>query len=109
MTGPDYRQAQAALRMELRGLNVDIQRLRQEQHFFKRMGFGSDLQDMEMAELLERKRACEERIRHLELRAQRRVAGKASALSSLVVWPLLLVMGIQSLLTGRVQTVSGAR
>ncbi len=104
MTDHEFRFVTAQIRMELRELEVDIQRLRHEQQFYRRMGFGRDLQDMEMQELLDRKRDCELRLRQLQARRQRRGSGSVSPLSWVILSPLLLVMGIQSLFTRRLRS-----
>lgn len=101
MTDRELRFAQAQIRMMLRELEVDIQRLRHEQQFYRRMGFGPDLQDMEMQELMERKREYERRLRYIQQRARRRGGASVGLLSWVMLSPLLLVMGIQSLLGRR--------
>ncbi len=106
MTDREFRFTQAQIRMELRELEVDIQRLRHEQQFYRRMGFGLDIQEMEMQQLLERKRACEERLRHVQQRGRRSGGSSVGFLSWVILSPLLLVMGLQSLFGRRLRSAS---
>jgi len=109
MTDRELRFAQAQVRMMLRELEVDIQRLRHEQRFYRRMGFGPDLQDMEMQELVERKRECEQHLRYIQQRSRRRDGASVGLLSWVILSPLLLLMGVQSLLGRRERTPAQVR
>ncbi len=96
MTDQELRFTQAQLRMELRDLEVEIQRVQHEQRFYRRLGFGQDLQDVQVVELQARKRDCQERLRRLEQRS-RRGESQVAWTSWLVMSPLMVLLGLQSL------------
>lgn len=104
MMDREFRLRQAQHRLELRQLEVEIESLRHEQRFYRRMGFGHDLQDMQMAELLEKKRECERQLQHIAQRMERRRASGVSWLSWLMLSPLVLAMGCRSLLDRRLRS-----
>ncbi len=98
---------QAQLRMELRDLEVEIEKTRREQQFYKRLGFGRELQDVQMAELTEQRRACAARLQDLERRTRQR--GGVSVLSLVAFSPLFLLMGLQTVFGRVLRTASAAR
>jgi hypothetical protein len=93
------------MRMELRTIEVDLQRLRHERRFYRRLGFGPDLQDMELQDLLGRKRDCEQRLRQIQQRVHRG-ASALNLLSWVAMAPLLIAMGLQSLVTRRERSIA---
>lgn len=97
---------QAEIRLELRDLEVQIQKLRHEQQFYKRMGFARDIQDMQMVELLDRRRELEARMRHFQLRTRQVSRGQVGVLSWMMLLPMLVVMAFQSRLGRTVQASS---
>jgi hypothetical protein len=55
----DPRLRLAQLRVTLRGIDGQIERLRDEQRFFRKLKFTNEYQQSIMVELLERRRECE--------------------------------------------------
>ncbi len=97
MTDRELRLTQSQLRLELRDLEVEIQRIHHEQRFYRRLGFGQDLQEVQVAELTSRKRDCEERLRRVQQRARHSGEPQVGWLSWLIMTPLMVVLGLQSL------------
>lgn len=94
----DYRHEQSRLRLELHDLEVAVTRLREEQRFYRHLKFGRDLQDIQMIDLLDRKRACETRLRFVAQRTCRRTERKVGLLSWVMLSPLIVAMRLQELL-----------
>ena len=104
MADRQVRLSQAEIRLELRNLEVQIQKLRHEQQFYKRMGFARDIQEMQMVELLARRRELEMQLRHAELRSQGSSHRQVGLLSWVMLLPTLAVIAIQSLVGRAMQT-----
>jgi len=62
----DPRLRLARLRVTLRGIDEEIERLRDEQRFFRKLKFTNEYQQSILVELLERRRECEAAIRGAE-------------------------------------------
>ena len=103
MMDRQLRLTRAQLRMALRDIDVQIQASRHEQRFYSRLGFEREWRDMQIVELLERKRGCEQHLQALDQRARRRGAGRGGLVSWIVFSPLLLLVGVQSLLGRRLR------
>lgn len=93
----------AGIRLELRDLEVIIQRLRHEQRFYRRLGFDQEYQEMQAVEYYDRKREIEDRLRRIALRQRRsRSKGqKPASFSTFFIQPYLFAVGIQSLFLRR--------
>jgi hypothetical protein len=104
MADQQLRLSQAEIRLELRDLEVQIQKLRHEQQFYRRMGFARDIQDMQMVDLVDRRRALETRLRHLEIRNGQSGRQQVGILSWAMLLPMLAVMAVQALLGRALQT-----
>ena len=106
MADRQIRLSQAGIRLELRDLDVEIQKLRHEQHFYKKMGFDTDIQNMQMVELVARRRELELQTRHAELRARGGNQQRVGLLSWLMLLPTLAMLALQSLAGRAVPTGS---
>jgi hypothetical protein len=106
MADRQVRLSQAEIRLELRGLEVEIQKLRREQQFYKRMGFASDIQDMQMVELIAHKRDLEQLQHVADLRAGGPARRQVGVLSWVMLLPMLVVMAVQALVGRAMQTSS---
>ena len=104
MADRQVRLSQAEIRLELRDLEVQIQKLRHEQQFYRRMGFARDIQEMQMVEFLARKRELEMHLRHAELRSQKSAQQQVGLLSWVMLLPTLAVIAVQSLVGRAMQT-----
>lgn len=109
MTESELKLRQAQLRMELRDLEVQMQQLRHEQRFYQRLGFERELRDAQMLELQQRKRLRERRLHQLQQRARCHGGTRVGWLSWLILSPLLLLMGLQSLVARRLWPTLWAR
>jgi hypothetical protein len=106
MADQQLRLSQAEIRLDLRDLEVQIQKLRHEQRFYRRMGFARDIQDMQMVELVDRRRQLDARLRHLELRSGQNSHRQVGILSWVMLLPMLVVMAVQTMVGRALQTSS---
>jgi hypothetical protein len=104
MADRQVRLSPAEIRLELRGLEVETQKLRREQQFYRRMGFASDIQDMQMVDLVARRRDLVQLQRAADLRTGAASHRQVSVLSWVMLLPMLAVMAVQSLVGRAMQT-----
>ena len=102
----ESRTQQTQLKLELRQIEVEIQALRREQQFYRRLGFDHELKDTQILDLQSRKRDFERRLTLLDQRAGRRGEVRLTWAHHLLVAPYVVVYGFQWLLGGLTRVLS---
>lgn len=95
MVEEDIERSLARLRIELRTIDDRIAALRRESDYYRRLGFGRDVKDIQMMALQDERAALLGRMAMLQQRNPRRASARARQDYPLVSWlllPLLLVL-----------------
>ncbi|MCL5959740.1 MAG: hypothetical protein M1358_10595 [Chloroflexi bacterium] len=93
----DVRVALAQIRLEIREIDAEIDRIRQESHFFHRMGFGRDIKDFQILALQEKKLEKEAELDAFRQNLHQRRRERPNPLSVLLLPVVLLLMAYESL------------
>lgn len=87
----------AHARMQLREVETKIAANRQETDFYRRMGFGREVKDIELVGLEDEKRLIEARLAGLTHKRQRTRARKQPLISWLLLPVLFVLLGIDAI------------
>lgn len=83
--------------MQLREVEAKIATNRQETDFYRRMGFGRDVKDIELAALEDEKKMIESRLAGYERKRERNRARKQPLFSWLLLPVLFILLGIDAI------------
>lgn len=101
----DMRVALARIRLEIREIDAEIDRIKQESHFFHRMGFGRDIKDFQILALQEKRLEREAELDALRQKLHTRKRERANPMSILLLPVVLLLMAVEALGPKRSKTV----
>jgi hypothetical protein len=87
----EVRVAVARVRLDIREIDAEMEQIRQESQFYRRMGFGRDIKDIQMLALQEKRLEKEAELRALQRKVHARKHERTGPLSFLLL-PVVLVL-----------------
>lgn len=93
----EVRVALARVRLDIREIDAEMERIKHETHFYRRMGFGRDIKDIQMLALQEKRLEKEAELTALQQKIHARKRERTSPLSLLLLPVVLLLILLNAL------------